>query len=212
MDQFVVTIQRQFGSLGRPIAKEMSRLLGIKYYDRDIVDEAAKKLQLPASIVREEEEKAVKKITPNPFVNMMFPLGSGTTETQDKIFEAQKNKPQEFKQGKQTLKELMKQNTNISSIEITHDNIKDFEGTAKKYGIDFALKKDISENPPRYLVFFKGSDADVMEAAFKEYMAKNLRKEKKPSVKKALSVFKEAAEKNHKTREKIKVKDRGVEL
>ena len=50
------------------------------------------------------------------------------------FFEAQKNKPQEFKQGKQTLKELMKQNTNISSIEITHDNIKDFEGTAKKYG------------------------------------------------------------------------------
>lgn len=65
------------------------------------------------------------------------------------FFEAQKNKPQEFKQGKQTLKELMKQNTNISSTEITHDNIKDFEGTAKKYGIDFALKKDISENPPR---------------------------------------------------------------
>lgn len=84
----------------------------------------------------------------------------------------------------------MKQNTNISSIEITHDNIKDFEGTAKQYGIDFALKKDISENPPRYLVFFKGRDADVMEAAFKEYMAKNLRKEKKPSVKKALSVSK----------------------
>ena len=128
------------------------------------------------------------------------------------FFEAQKNKPQEFKQGKQTLKELMKQNTNISSIEITHDNIKDFEGTAKKYGIDFALKKDISENPPRHLVFFKGRDADVMEAAFKEYMAKNLQKEKKPSVKKAISVFKEAAEKNHKTREKIKVKDRGVEL
>lgn len=93
------------------------------------------------------------------------------------FFEAQKNKPQEFKQGKQTLKELMKQNTNISSIEITHDIIKDFEGTAKKYGIDFALKKDISENPPRYLVFFKGRDADVMEAAFKEYMAKNLQKE-----------------------------------
>ncbi|HCY94735.1 PcfB family protein [Treponema denticola] len=90
--------------------------------------------------------------------------------------------------------------------------MKDFEGTAKKYGIDFALKKDISENPPRYLVFFKGRDADVMEPAFKEYMAKNLRKEKKPSVKKALSAFKEAAKKNHKTREKVKVKDRGVEL
>ena len=40
-----------------------------------------------------------------------------------------------------------------SNIEITNDNIKAFESTAKKYGIDFALKKDSSEQPPRYLVF-----------------------------------------------------------
>ncbi len=53
------------------------------------------------------------------------------------FFEAQKNRPKEFHHGKQTLKDLMKQ------------SIKDFEGTAKKYGIDFALKKDILENPPR---------------------------------------------------------------
>ena len=44
--------------------------------------------------------------------------------------------------------------------------IKAFEGTAKKYGINFALKKDATENPPRYLVFFKGRDADVLTAAF----------------------------------------------
>ena len=43
--------------------------------------------------------------------------------------------------GKQTLKQLMKQNTGVSNIEITKDNIKAFESTAKKYGIDFALKR-----------------------------------------------------------------------
>ncbi len=90
MEHFVVTVQRQFGSLGRPIAKEMAKKLGISYYDRDLVDQAAKELELPASVVKEEEEKAVRQ-TPNPFFSMMFPLGSGTTETQDKIFEAQKN-------------------------------------------------------------------------------------------------------------------------
>ena len=37
MSKYVVTITRQFGSLGRPIAKRMSELLGIEYYDRDIV-------------------------------------------------------------------------------------------------------------------------------------------------------------------------------
>ena len=44
--------------------------------------------------------------------------------------------------GKQTLRQLMKQNAGVSNIEITDSNIKAFESTAKKYGIDFALKKD----------------------------------------------------------------------
>ena len=37
-------------------------------------------------------------------------------------------------QGKQTLKQLMKQNAGVSNIEITEGNIKAFESTAKKYG------------------------------------------------------------------------------
>ena len=73
---------------------------------------------------------------------------------------------QKIPHGKQTLKQLMKQNAGVSNIEITKDNIKAFESTAKKYGIDFALKKDSTETPPRYLVFFKGRDADALTAAF----------------------------------------------
>ena len=64
--------------------------------------------------------------------------------------------------GKQTLKQLARQNAGLSNIEITEGNIKDFTSTAKKYGVDFALKKDNTENPPRYLVFFKGRDADAL--------------------------------------------------
>ena len=56
--KYVVTITRQFGSLGRPIAKRMSEILDIGYYDRDLVDEAAKKLKLPVSVVDKEEESA----------------------------------------------------------------------------------------------------------------------------------------------------------
>ena len=63
--------------------------------------------------------------------------------------------------GKQTLRQLMKHNTGVSNIEITGQNIRAFSATAKKYGIDFALKKDTSGEIPRYLVFFKGRDADV---------------------------------------------------
>ena len=125
-----------------------------------------------------------------------------------------KMKAQRGKQprGKQTLKQLMKQNTGISNIEITDSNIKDFTATAKKYGIDFALKKDATENPPRYLVFFKGRDADVLTAAFKEFSAKKLTKEQKPSIKKLLATMKEKAAARNAQREKVNKKDRGLML
>lgn len=114
--------------------------------------------------------------------------------------------------GKQTLKQLMKQNAGVSNIEITGDNIKAFESTAQKYGIDFALKKDTTENPPRYLVFFKGRDADVLTAAFKEFSAKKLTQDKKPSIRKVLSDFKEKAASLNAQRAQVKKKDRGIEL
>ena len=84
--------------------------------------------------------------------------------------------------GKQTLRQLMKHGAGVSNIEITDQNIKAFSATAKKYGIDFALKKDTTGEIPRYLVFFKGRDADAVTAAFREFSAKNLAKEKKPSI------------------------------
>ena len=65
---------------------------------------------------------------------------------------AQKNQP---KQGKVTVKELAKQNAGMVNIEITNKNIKSFERYARKYGINYALKKDKSKEPPVYLVFFR---------------------------------------------------------
>ena len=88
-------------------------------------------------------------------------------------------------------------------------SIKAFESTAKKYGIDFALKKDSTETPPRYLVFFKGRDADALTAAFKEFSAKKLTQEQKPSIRKLLSTLKDKAALNAQ-REKVKNKDRGI--
>ena len=96
--RYVVTITRQFGSLGRPIAKRMSELLNIEYYDREIVDQAAKKLNLPESVVNEDEESAQTAApsaasTGTPFYlrQMRFPLGKGTSARQDEIFAAQQN-------------------------------------------------------------------------------------------------------------------------
>lgn len=95
--------------------------------------------------------------------------------------------------GKQSVKQLVGQDQGVTNIEITDKNIKDFERIARKYGVDFALKKDKTGEIPKYLVFFKARDADALTAAFKEYTAKTDRKKERPSVLKKLRKFKEAA-------------------
>ena len=120
-----------------------------------------------------------------------------------------KAKAAQPKQGKQTMKQLMQKNTQITNIEVTDGNIKSFERVARKYGIDFSLKKDASENPPKYIVFFKARDVDVMTEAFKDYTKVNLKKSQmKQSIRKKLSKAMEAV-KNMRQREKVKTKDRG---
>ena len=114
--------------------------------------------------------------------------------------------------GKQTVAQLMDQNQGLTNIEITNQNIKSFERIANKYNIDFALKKDRSADPPRYLVFFKARDVDVMTAAFKEFSAKELVKSKKPSIQRKLAKAQQKTQTQHRQREKVKTKDRGQEL
>ncbi len=85
MEHFVITINRQFGSLGRPIARKMSELMNIEYYDRDIVDTVSHEMNMPVSIISHEEETVKSN-----FFRMKFPLGNGASSIQEDIFEAQR--------------------------------------------------------------------------------------------------------------------------
>ena len=88
--------------------------------------------------------------------------------------------------GKTSVKKLVGEGVGVSSIEVTDGNIKSFERVARKYGVDFAVKKDRSVSPPKYFVFFKARDADALTAAFKEYTAYELKRaakaQNRPSV------------------------------
>ena len=108
--------------------------------------------------------------------------------------------------GKQSLRDLQDEGSELSNIEITDENIKSFERYARKYGIDYALKKDKAADPPRYFVFFRARDEKTMEAAFKEY-SEYTTKEKKPSVKKKLTVARKRTL-PQRTREREKKKER----
>ena len=85
-------------------------------------------------------------------------------------------------QGKQSMKRLMQQNRGVTNVEIQKTGIKDFDCYAKRYHIDYAIQKDLSCTPPRYMIYFKAQDTDALSAAFKEYSASVLDKSKRPSV------------------------------
>ena len=115
--------------------------------------------------------------------------------------------------GKVSVKELVGEGAGASSIEITDGNIKSFERVARKYNVDFAVKKDKTTEPSKYLVFFKGRDADAVAQAFKEFVKVNEKKRGKVSVKEKLAEFRELLGKD-KNRERAREhqKDRGQSL
>ncbi len=113
-------------------------------------------------------------------------------------------------QGKQSIKDLAKQNQGMTNIEITEKNIKSFEKYARKYGVDFALKKDKTVEPPKYMVFFKARDTDAITAAFKEYTADMMKKKEKPSVIENLKKMKQKVQENVVDKVKNKHKEQSL--
>ena len=84
---------------------------------------------------------------------------------------------------------------------------------ARKYNVDFAVKRDKTMEPPKYLVFFKGKDADVIAQAFKEFVKVNEKKQQRPSLRQKLKgLQKIVAQNKNRERSREKNKDRGQSL
>lgn len=115
--------------------------------------------------------------------------------------------------GKQSLKQLIRGNDNasVTNIEINDQNIKSFEKTARKYGIDYSLKKDSSDEPPRYTIFFRAKDSEIMTTAFKDFL--NSHSTKKENDKKAsiITRLKELTPQKNKERTREKTRTREAE-
>ena len=86
MDNFVITVSRQFGSLGRPIAQKIAHKLNIEYYDRDLIEKAAS--------IMNEDMRTVSPLDESiklPFANALFPLGLGTGSSHRRLFKVQES-------------------------------------------------------------------------------------------------------------------------
>ena len=126
-----------------------------------------------------------------------------------KKIEKQRQKASEVKHGKMKLKELIGKDAGAVSIEIPHDGVGDFVKIAKKYGVDFAIKKDKKTIPPTYMCFFKARDTDVLQSAFKDFVSLQNKKHEKEEFREQLRKAREEAKKqNQKTQNKSKSRKR----
>ena len=102
--------------------------------------------------------------------------------------------PPKAKRGRQSIRSLTRDGASLSNIELLDPSIKQFDRIARKYNVRYSLKVDKSEEPPKWIVFFKAKDADALMAAFGEYskiMVKH--KEQKPSLLEKLVNFRDLA-------------------
>ena len=88
------------------------------------------------------------------------------TESKNKISDEYTTDGSTLEHGKQTLKQLQKQNDGLSSIELKDPELRRPHRAMKKDNVDFAVVKD---GKGKYTLFFKSKDADTLTHAFDRY-------------------------------------------
>ena len=86
-ENFIITIGRQFGSGGREIGRLLSRMMNIGYYDKELMQEAARESGIDTHYFEKADET-----TPTGFYHAMLGLSSfnyGNTLCNETIFKLQ---------------------------------------------------------------------------------------------------------------------------
>lgn len=97
--------------------------------------------------------------------------------------QARKNQPVQHR-GKRTLRQLRADGEKLENVPLTEANIGVFDRYARKYEVDYALKRVVGMKPPQYYIFFKAKDEKTILLALKEFGQRKIKT--KPSVKKQL--------------------------
>ncbi len=95
------------------------------------------------------------------------------------------------KHGRISVKKLLGKDQGANTMEINNANIRGFDRVAARYNVDYAIQKDKSVEPPKYIVFFKGRDADVIAKAFRDFCGVNEKAKNKVSLRERLKKLKE---------------------
>lgn len=84
----IITIARQFGSGGREIGEALSKELGIKCYDKELISIAAKESGIDPEVFNDVDEKAANSLLYSLSVGLYSfgPYGSGQLPVNDRLY------------------------------------------------------------------------------------------------------------------------------
>lgn len=87
----IVTMERQFGSGGNEICRRLAKKLGFGLYDRNILSEAAKRLEIPAIYIADLEETAPGSVIFNLSKTALGGRKNSNMSMAEKLFQEEKS-------------------------------------------------------------------------------------------------------------------------
>ncbi|MEE1196431.1 MAG: cytidylate kinase-like family protein [Lachnospiraceae bacterium] len=164
---YVITIARQFGSLGRKIGKRLASELDINYYDRDLIEKATEQMNGSIGELSKYDESIGGKLS-----KMLYPLGLGQANTHKKIYEFQKSMIKNIASHESCViigrcsDYILKDHPNAIHIFIHAPYEKRLENSVKQLGLDpvYAEKmiRDVDRAREIYHKFYTGEDFDTI--------------------------------------------------
>lgn len=170
MDQYVITIGRQFGSGGRSIGEKLAKKLGINFYDKELISIAAKESGMSPEVFEGVDEKATNSLLYTLSMGM-YSFGSGLPAmgdlpVNDKLYLLQHQIIKDIAEKENCVivgrcaDYVLRDNPKRVSIFIYADMEYRKEQSVKKHGIDAAHAEHIitktDKNRANYYSFYSG--------------------------------------------------------
>lgn len=177
MDNYIITIGRQFGSGGRSIGQKIAEKLNIHFYDKELISIAAKESGTDPEIFKDVDEKAANSLLYSLSTGM-YGFGSGFSAmgdlpVNDKLYLLQHKIIKEIAEKESCVivgrcaDYVLRENPDCVNIFIYADMAFRKEQSVKKHGIDEARAEHIinktDKSRANYYSFYSGQKWGMAE-------------------------------------------------
>lgn len=177
MDQYVITIGRQFGSGGRSIGEKLAKKLGTNFYDKELISIAAKESGMSPEVFEGVDEKATNSLLYTLSMGV-YSFGSGfpamgDLPVNDKLYLLQHQIIKDIAEKENCVivgrcaDYVLRENPKRVSIFIYANMEHRKEQSIQKHGIDAAHAEHIinktDKNRANYYSFYSGQKWGMVE-------------------------------------------------